>query len=64
MTLSLSLLEAGILFVDHIQLAFSAHDLAINTAFFNGCSNFHTFFISSCYKYYLYLKMILPLVKS
>ena len=42
--LSLSLLEAGILFVDHIQLALSSHDLAICTAFLNGCSNFHILF--------------------
>jgi len=35
-SLSLSLLEAGILFVDNIQLAFPANDLAINDAFLNG----------------------------
>jgi len=40
-SLSLSLLEAGILFVDNIQLAFPANDLAINAAFLNGCSYFH-----------------------
>jgi hypothetical protein len=39
--LSLSLLEAGILFVNNIQLAFTTNDLAINAAFFNGCSYFH-----------------------
>jgi hypothetical protein len=41
--LSLTLLEAGILFVDHKQLALSLHDLAINAAFFDGCSYFHLF---------------------
>jgi hypothetical protein len=61
--LSLSLLEAGILFVDHIQPALSAHDLAIDAALFDGCSNFHNKFIYGR-DYYLYLNMILPLVKS
>jgi hypothetical protein len=45
--LSLSLLEAGILFVDHIQLSFATNYLAISAAFFNGCSYFH-FFAFSC----------------
>jgi hypothetical protein len=39
--LSLALLKAGILFVDHIQLALAAHDLAIRTSFLNGCPDFH-----------------------
>ncbi len=39
--LSLSLLKAGILFVDYIEYAFAANDFAINTSFFNGCSYFH-----------------------
>lgn len=39
--LSLALLEAGVLLVDHEQFSFPLHDLAINTAFFNGSSNFH-----------------------
>jgi hypothetical protein len=39
--LSLALLEAWVLFVDHIQFAFTAYDLAICTSFFDGCSNFH-----------------------
>jgi hypothetical protein len=43
--LSLSLLEAGILFVNNIQLALAANDLAISTAFFNGCSYFHNYFL-------------------
>jgi hypothetical protein len=39
--LTLTLFEAGIFLVDDIQLAFAANDLAINTAFFNGCPHFH-----------------------
>ena len=39
--LPLTLLEAWVLFVDHKQLALSLHDLAINTAFFNGSPDFH-----------------------
>jgi len=39
--LSLALFKAGILFVDDIQFAFPSHNFAINTAFFNGCTNFH-----------------------
>ncbi len=56
--LSLALLKAGILFVDNVQLALSPHNLAINTALFNGCSDFHIVVI------YLYLNIILPLLKS
>jgi hypothetical protein len=41
--LSLSLLEAGILFVDHVQFSFATHDLAICTSFLDGCSNFHKY---------------------
>jgi len=33
--LPLSLLKAGILFVDHIQPSFPSHDLAIHTSFLN-----------------------------
>lgn len=75
--LTLPLLEAGILFVDHIKLAFAANDFAINTAFLNGCSYFHIFFSfelrvsgfglsaqSLLLAAYLYLNMILPLDKS
>jgi len=43
--LSLALLKAGILFVDDVQFALPAHNLAINTALFNGCSYFHIRFI-------------------
>ena len=39
--LSLSLFEAGILFVDNIKLALTTHNLAVGTSFFDGCSNFH-----------------------
>lgn len=39
--LSLSLLETGILFVDNVEFALPANDLAINAALFNGCSYFH-----------------------
>jgi len=38
---ALTLLEAGVLFVDHIQPSFPAHDLAIGAALFNGCSYSH-----------------------
>ena len=64
--LSLALFKARILFVDYVQLAFPAHDLAINASFFDGCSYFH---VCNIYRIcrpldYLYLKMILPLDKS
>ena len=39
--LPLSLLVTWILFVNHVQPAFSPNDLAINTAFFDRCTNFH-----------------------
>jgi hypothetical protein len=39
----LSLLVTRILFVDHVQLAFAAYDLAIFAALFDGCSYFHFF---------------------
>jgi len=40
-TSSLTLLEAGILLVDHIEPAFAADDLAIRTALLYGCPYFH-----------------------
>jgi hypothetical protein len=40
--LSLSLFETRVLFVDHIQPAFSAYNLAIKAAIFNRCSYFHS----------------------
>jgi hypothetical protein len=39
--LTLALLKPWVLFVDHIQLAFSANDLAVNATLFDGCSYFH-----------------------
>jgi hypothetical protein len=39
--LTLALLEAGILFVNYKQLAFSANNFAVGATLFNGCSNFH-----------------------
>jgi hypothetical protein len=44
--LSLALLKAGILFVDHIKLTFSANDLAVGATLLNGCSYFH--FLKLC----------------
>jgi hypothetical protein len=38
---ALTLLEAGVFFVDHEQLAFAANDLAVGAAFLDGCTNFH-----------------------
>jgi hypothetical protein len=76
--LTLTLLEAGILLVNHIQLTLPPHDLTIGAAFLNGCTYFHdesicllseswnsphgSFHVSIIY--YLYRNMILPLVKS
>lgn len=39
--LSLSLFEAGVLFVDHIKPALATYNFAVGASFFNGCSNFH-----------------------
>lgn len=44
--LPLSLLVAGILFVDHEQLALTPDDLTIGAAFLYGCFNFHVLFVS------------------
>jgi hypothetical protein len=41
LSLSLSLLEAGVLFVDHIKSALPTNNLAVGASFFNGCSYFH-----------------------
>jgi len=38
---TLTLLEARILFVDDVQLAFATNDLAIDAALFDGGSYFH-----------------------
>jgi len=43
--LTLTLLEARILFVDDVQLAFATNDLAIGTALFDRGSNFHNLFL-------------------
>jgi hypothetical protein len=83
---SLSLLKAGILFVDHIQLALATNDLAIGAALLDGRSYFHFFKLFAIsfpplavlflfpiafpavnrwqLTGYLYLNMILPLLKS
>jgi hypothetical protein len=47
---SLPLLEAGILFVNYIQLALSANNLAVCATLFDGCSYFHFFklFAAGC----------------
>ena len=39
--LSLALLKTRVLFVDYVQFSFTADDLTISAAFFNGCSYFH-----------------------
>jgi hypothetical protein len=41
---TLTLLEARILFVDDVQLAFATNDLAIDAAFLDGGSYFHNRF--------------------
>ena len=43
--LTLTLLEARILFVDDVQFAFATDDLAIGTALLNGGSYFHNLFL-------------------
>ena len=45
--LTLTLLKAGILFVNYIEAAFPAYNLAVNAALFDGCSNFHRFMFSA-----------------
>jgi hypothetical protein len=40
--LSLTLLELGILFVNYVQASLPPDDLAVGTALFNRCSNFHS----------------------
>ena len=57
--LSLAHLELGVLLADDIETAFASDDLAIIAALLDGCFDFHI----ACY-FYLYLKDILPLVKS
>jgi hypothetical protein len=38
---TLALLEAGVLLVDHEQLALATHDFAIHAALLDGRSDFH-----------------------
>jgi len=47
--LSLALLEAGILFVNDIKLAFAANNLAIRATLFYGRSYFHKFYFKPGY---------------
>lgn len=47
--LSLALLKAGILFVDHVQPSLSPHDLAICAALLNCCSYFHDYLFSELF---------------
>ena len=56
--LALTLLETRVLLVNDIQLPLPSHDLTIGAAFFDRCTYFH----NNCY--YLYLNIILPLVRS
>jgi len=39
--LTLPLFVLGILFIDHIDSPFPAHDFAFRCSFLNWCSNFH-----------------------
>jgi hypothetical protein len=39
--LTLSLLEAGIFFVDDIQFTLPAYNFTLGASFFDGCSYFH-----------------------
>ena len=39
--LALTLLEAGVFFVDNVELAITAHNLAIDTTLFDGGFDFH-----------------------
>ena len=57
--LSLTHLELGVLLADHVQAAFAPDDLAVFAALLDGCLDFHSLIF-----YYLYLKEILPFVKS
>ena len=52
--LSLLLLKARVLFVDHIQPALSSYDLAISAAFFDRSSYLHF----ACFTYYLLLSTL------
>jgi len=41
--LSLSLFEAWIFFINHIQSPFSSYNFTVRTAFFYGCPDFHLY---------------------
>ena len=56
--LSLAPLELGVRLADDIEAAFAPDNLAIFAALLDGCLDFHIV------GFYLYLKDILPLVKS
>ena len=60
MLLSLAHLELGVLLADHVQTAFAPDDLAVFAALLDGGLDFH----GSLIFFYLYLKEILPFVKS
>jgi hypothetical protein len=40
-SLTLTLLEAGVLLIDYEQLAFATHDLTIRATLLDGCPDFH-----------------------
>lgn len=61
---TLTLLKAGVFFVDNVQLALATNDLAIDTALLDGGSNFHSLFLCAFGLNYLYLKLIRPRVRS
>ena len=56
--LSLTHLELRVLLANHVKATLTTNDFAILAALFDGCLDFHNTVI------YLYLKDILPLVKS
>ena len=56
--LTLTLLETRVLLVDHIQLPLPPYDLTIGAAFLIDARTFMVL------NYYLYLNIILPLVRS
>ena len=58
-TLTLAHLELGVLLADNVQAALTPDNLAVFAAFLDGGFDFHRYLI-----FYLYLKEILPLVKS
>jgi hypothetical protein len=61
---TLTLLKAGVLFVDDVQFAFATNDFAIDAALLDGGSYFHNLFLCAFGLNYLYRKLIRPRVKS